>query len=258
MENDQNIEPYRKRRKGFSHIWAGLLVLGIGALLLLRQIGFLLPDWLFTWQMLLIVIGIYSGFKSGFRGAAWIIMIGVGALFMYDRYVPELDLRRYMWPLILIGIGLLIILKPKGNQRCRHRFKEKFQKWEEQHSSSPIGESRDFSKEDFVDITSVFGGIKKIVVSKNFRGGDITNFMGGTELNLSQADIHGTVTIDATNIFGGAKLVVPASWDVKSEATAIFGGIDDKRDLHAIKPDPNKTLIIDGTCLFGGIEIRNY
>ena len=82
--------------------------------------------------------------------------------------------------------------------------------------------------------------------------------MGGTEVNLSQADIQGTITLDTTNIFGGTKLIVPASWEVKSEATAIFGGIEDKRDLHAIKPDPAKVLIIDGTCIFGGIEIRNY
>jgi predicted membrane protein len=258
MENDQYKEPREYRRGHRGHIWAGLLVLGIGGLLLLREVGFFMPDWLFTWQMLLITIGIFSGFKSGFRGGFWILMIAIGGLFMYDRYTPDLNLRNYMWPLILIGIGLLIMLKPKSHGRCKRRFKEKFDKWEESHQSAPTQESQNFSKEDFVDITSVFGGIKKIVVSKNFKGGDITNFMGGTELNLSQADIQGTVTIDATNIFGGAKLVVPASWDVKSEATAIFGGIDDKRDLHAIKPDPNKTLIIDGTCLFGGIEIRNY
>jgi predicted membrane protein len=258
MENDQNIERSRKHRKGHSHIWPGLLILGIGGLLLLRQVGFFVPDWIFTWQMLLIAIGVISGVKSGFRGGFWIIMIAVGAIFMYDRFVPELDLRRYMWPLILIGFGLLIILRPKGHHRWRGKFREKFEKWEESHRTIPIEESQNYAKEDFLDVTSVFGGVKKIIVSKNFKGGDITNFMGGTEVNLSQADIQGTVRIDATNIFGGAKLVVPASWAVKSEATAIFGGIDDKRDLHAIKPDPNKTLIIDGTCIFGGIEIRNY
>ena len=247
-------------KRGHSHVWGGLFILGIGALLLLRQVGFFIPDWVFTWQMLLIAIGIFSGIKSGFRGAGWFILILIGAIFMYDRFEPAVDLRRYMWPLILIGIGLLIILKPKRYHRWKHgkRFKERFEKWEESHRSSSVDDPQNYSKEDFLDVTSIFGGVKKIVVSKNFKGGDITNFMGGTEINFSQADIQGTVTIDATNIFGGAKFVVPASWDVKSEATAIFGGIDDKRDLHAIKPDPNKVLIIDGTCIFGGIEIRNY
>ena len=261
MENEQNIEPTNRYKRTHSHVWLGLLVLVAGGLLLFRQVGFYVPSWIFTWQMLLIAIGIISGIKSGFRGGGWLIMIAIGAIFMYDRFVPGLDLWRYLWPLILIGLGLIIILKPRGHHRHRHwkkKFHEKFDRWEESHRTIPIEESQNYSKEDFIDITSIFGGVKKIVVSKNFKGGDITNFMGGTEVNLSQADIQGTVRIDATNIFGGAKLVVPASWDIKSEATAIFGGIDDKRDLHTIKPDPNKTLIIDGTCLFGGIEIRNY
>ena len=260
MENDQNIEP-RRYRRGRSNIWGGLILLGVGALLLLRQAGVYVPDWVFTWQMALIVLGIMSGLKHGFRGGGWLVMILIGGIFMYDRFQPGLNLYRYIWPLVLIGIGMLIILKPGRCRRWRHgrRFKEGFEKWKESnHGFVPGDMPQESSREDYLDVTSIFGGVKKIVVSKNFKGGDITNFMGGTEVNLSQADFQGTVTLDTTNIFGGAKLVVPASWDVKSEATAIFGGIEDKRDLHTIKPDPNKVLIIDGTCIFGGIEIRNY
>ena len=260
MDNEQNIEPMRNPKKSKSHIWGGVFILAIGGLLLARQTGAAIPDWVFTWQMALIAIGLFSGFKDGFKGGGWIVMILIGALFMYDRFNPNIDMRRFIWPIILIGIGLLILFKPARYHRWRHgrRFKEGFEKWKQSHPGFNSDDPQQHSKEDYLDITSIFGGVKKIVVSKNFKGGDITNFMGGTEVNLSQADIQGTVTIDATNIFGGAKLVVPASWDIKSEATAIFGGIDDKRDLHAIKPDPNKVLIIDGTCIFGGIEIRNY
>src|SRR5690349_22431252 len=42
----------------------------------------------------------------------------------------------------------------------------------------------------FIDVTAVFGGIKKNVLSKNFKGGDITSFMGGSEIDLSQADFN--------------------------------------------------------------------
>ena len=260
MENEQNIEPSRSSRRGRGHIWGGLILLAIGALLLARQMGVFVPEWVFTWQMALIAVGLFSGIKDGFKGGAWIIMILVGGVFLYDRFDPEVDMKRFIWPVILIAIGMLIIFKPARCRRWKHgrRFKEGFQKWEQSKSGYSADEAQFQSKEDYLDMTTIFGGNKKIVVSKNFKGGDITNFMGGAEINLSQADIHGTVVIDATNIFGGAKLVVPASWDVKSETTAIFGGIDDKRDLQAIKPDPNKVLIIDGTCIFGGIEIRNY
>jgi hypothetical protein len=56
---------------------------------------------------------------------------------------------------------------------------------------------------------------------------------------------------------GGAKLVLPAHWNVKSEITAIMAGIDDKRQ-RAAAMDPNKTLTLKGSVFMGGIEIRNY
>ena len=82
--------------------------------------------------------------------------------------------------------------------------------------------------------------------------------MGGSEIDLSQADFNGRITIEATNIFGGTKLIVPPTWDVQSDITAIFGGVDDKRQVSGINLDPNKVLILDGTCMFGGIEIRSF
>src|SRR4030095_11711158 len=61
MDNDQNIEPMRNPRKSKSHIWGGVFILAIGGLLLARQTGAAIPDWVFTWQMALIAIGLFSG-----------------------------------------------------------------------------------------------------------------------------------------------------------------------------------------------------
>jgi predicted membrane protein len=111
---------------------------------------------------------------------------------------------------------------------------------------------------DFMDVTAVFGGVKKNVLSKNFKGGDIVSFMGGSEIDMTQADFNGRIRMDVTNIFGGTKLIVPASWDIQNDITAVFGGVDDKRKIQGVNMDTNKILILDGTCLFGGIEIRSY
>jgi hypothetical protein len=58
-------------------------------------------------------------------------------------------------------------------------------------------------------------------------------------------------------VFGGTKLIVPPHWDVKTELVTIFGGIEDKRHI-ASKIDSSKVLIIQGTTVFGGIEINSY
>ena len=111
---------------------------------------------------------------------------------------------------------------------------------------------------EFIDSTCVFSGAKRVVLSKNFKGGDITCFMGGAEVDLSQADIQGKAIIDATAVFGGIKLIVPSNWDVKIENHAAFGNVEDKRSMQTLNADSSKQLIIDGTAVFGGIEIKNF
>ncbi|HRQ52146.1 MAG TPA: LiaF-related protein [Agriterribacter sp.] len=120
------------------------------------------------------------------------------------------------------------------------------------------GASDSSNDDDFIDSTAILGSSKKVMLSKNFKGGDITNFMGGTEINCSQSELSGRAKLDITQIFGGTKLIVPAHWTIKSTVTSIFGGFEDKRSPSNIAPDPDKVLIIDGTTIFGGIEIKSY
>jgi predicted membrane protein len=56
---------------------------------------------------------------------------------------------------------------------------------------------------------------------------------------------------------GGTKLIVPPHWEIRSQLTSIFGNVEDKRQQHATV-NPEKVLILDGSSVFGGIEIRNY
>jgi predicted membrane protein len=80
-------------------------------------------------------------------------------------------------------------------------------------------------------------------------------------LDFSQADIKdGEVAmLDITQMFGGVKLFVPANWVIKSDMTAILGGYDDKRSIAPTNFDgARKTLVIDGTCVFGGVEIKSF
>ncbi|HQU56213.1 MAG TPA: hypothetical protein PLG88_02225, partial [Chitinophagaceae bacterium] len=65
-------------------------------------------------------------------------------------------------------------------------------------------------------------------------------------------------SIEITNIFGGSKLIIPAHWHIKSEAVMIFGGLDDRRKVEPNPEQEHKTLIIKGTILFGGVDVRSY
>ena len=252
------------RRRGHGRVWTGLFLLLVGGLLLLKTANVLLfPAWFFTWPVLLIAIGLFSGLKHRFRGPLWIILIIIGSFSLADRIDPTLNMDRYNWPIILIAIGLGFILRPKrfhGRRWGRNRF-DQLQAEQAPASATfedETGKQYGSDRRDFIDVTSVFGGVKKNVLTKTFKGGDIVSFMGGSEIDLTQADFTGTVKIDTTNIFGGTKLIVPPNWDVQCDVTAIFGGVDDKRQISGVNVDTNKILILDGTCMFGGIEIRSF
>ncbi|HEX3168443.1 MAG TPA: LiaF domain-containing protein [Chitinophagaceae bacterium] len=234
-----------------SHIWTGIfiLIIGLGALLKASVASF--PDWAFEWPMLLIALGMFIGIRHHFRGVAWFVLVLIGVVFTLNNIYPEFSFRRYMWPVALICVGLFIIMRP------RNRGKWNTEKTDD--STNPlINDAASFSKEDFVDSTSIFGGAKKIIISKNFKGGDLVSIFGGTELDLSQADFTGVAVIELTTMFGGTKLLVPSNWSVKSEAVTIFGGIEDKRRMQTITETPEKTLLLRGTVIFGGIDIKSF
>lgn len=248
IRDDRNIQ----RRPG--RIWAGLFLLLVGAVLLLDQMGFPLPDWLFNWHFLLIAIGLFSGLRHGFRGFGWMILIAIGGVYLAQDYYHDFNLHRFLWPGFIIMAGLLIILRPARRPR------DWGGDWDRRRRCSPTfsaSSQEGYISDDYINTTSVFGGVHKKIVSKNFQGGDITTLLGGTEIDLTQADFTGQVRLDVTQIMGGTKIIVPPHWEVRSEVTAMFAGFEDKRQQPAIT-NPDKVLIIAGTSIFGGIELKNF
>jgi hypothetical protein len=271
----------RRMRGGYGRIWTGLFLLAIGAVLLLDQMGFPFPYWFFTWQMLLIAIGLFLGFRHNFHGGGWLIMILIGSFFMVQDNFPGIAFHRFIGPIALICVALLILLRPqrrwgdhgwktgpwakrgscgdapwaKGMPENKEQWKDWKREWK-WHRRYETGQTT-YSSSDFLDATCIFGGVHRKVVTKNFRGGDVTTFMGGSEIDLSQADINGIVVLDVTQVMGATKIFVPAHWEVRSEVSALFAGFEDKRQ-QPVAVNPDKVLILKGASFFGGIELRNF
>jgi predicted membrane protein len=266
-------EKIKKYNRG-GRALGGLIVVAVGVILLLKQMSIVIfPSWLFTWPMFLIVLGFYIGVRHGFRGwGGWLICIFIGSIFLVKDYFPEYHIADYIWPIAFIVAGAYMIFRPRRchdweSMHYRHRQRywksKKYGDFSEQNNPAP-GETRlndtvgQASDDDYIDSTSVFGGVNKVVVSKNFKGGDIVNIFGGCEINLTQADFTGTVTLDIVQIFGGAKITVPTDWKIIIKTTSVFGGVEDKRPPALIKENPAKTLVIDGTSIFAGVSIQCY
>ncbi len=252
---EQNERDMETRING-SRVGGGLFLLLAGFLLLAYKMGAPIPGWVFTWPVLLIAIGLLTGIKSRFHNPGSYILILIGSVFLVDQSIPGIDLHNYIAPIILIGLGLLFIIRPRGHSIGRYRRA----RWE-RHGFTPFepeASSAAKNNEEYVDIHAVFGGVKKNIQSKNFKGGEITCFMGGAEISFMQADIQHPVVLEINNVFGGTKLIIPGNWEVQTEISAMFGGVEDKRNFQNAIPDVEKKIILRGSCVFGGIEINNY
>lgn len=298
--------PNERNRKSTDNgrIWAGAIILGLGVILLANRLNihwFFFPSWIFSWPMILIVIGLVIGGNSNFKNPASYILLIIGGFFLMNN-IWDWELRRYIWPAAIIGFGIWLLMDKKhkevspppvdgnryGSPSDTHNSWDKRVVDEsatsendnasthgEEHKQGSTGDyssthdandynqqsrssSSGFVDDDYVKITSIFGDIRRMVISKNFLGGEIVTIFGGSNINLIQADIKHPVTIDVFQLFAGTKIIVPAHWKVKSEVTSVFGDVDDRRFVHhAGQHDDNKILYIRGTSIFGGVTIKS-
>jgi predicted membrane protein len=237
---------------------AGVIIVAVGVALLLRNVGFLLPRWLFTWPMILILVGIYTGFKHNFKNNSWLIVTGIGAFFLIQKFIPSLHLEPLFWPLIIIAIGVMYMLNPGKKAGSNWKQIDNDDKSNVADSWQAFASDEAVDSNDEFSIRSIFSGVKRNIITKNFRRGKITTIFGGAEIDMSQADMTSPSYINIDVAFGGVEIVVPANWTVQNDIQGVFHGVEDKRYNNAVVVDPNKVLVLKGNCAFGGIEVKSY
>jgi hypothetical protein len=82
----------------------------------------------------------------------------------------------------------------------------------------------------------------------------LTAILGGFEVDLRNASIQGEAVMDVMAVMGGVQLRVPDDWIVIIEGFPILGGYDDKTRPPK---DSVKRLVIRGTVIMGGVEVKN-
>lgn len=227
---------------GGSGIVPGLILVAIGALVFLNNLHiFYIREWLRFWPSIFVALGVVklvdSTAPSGraFGG----VLAAVGALLL-ARNLGYLFLTwNDVWPLILIGMGLLML------------FQRGFD------GAAWVGK-RIVTKGRLNEV-AVFGGGKRVVTAQDFTGGEVNAVFGGFELDLRQADIAGdTAELEINAIFGGVELKIPQMWSAVVQGVGVFGGYSDS----TMQPNPlqfpgAKRLIIKGGAVFGGVDVKN-
>lgn len=241
-----DYQKYQNRRRRGKVFFGALLVVA-GIIVLLKTTG-VLPyfDFSTLWPYALIALGLFTGIKHGFRNNAPYILIAIGLF----NAIPAFDItlgnktiasENLVIPLLVIGAGLLIIFKPRG-EHCMRK---------QEVVTNP---------ENSIEMDVVFGGRKEIITSKEFNGGRVTATFGGCEINMLQADSSAsTIVLDVRTTFGGCEIIVPANWEVRNEIVPVFGSVEDQRTLRMPEQSGYKiSLILKGSCVFGGVEIKSF
>lgn len=232
----------KKGLLGFIIIAAGVLLLGFNFDIIPDSLHHIL----FSWQMLLIVIGTISLFSSENRTPG-LILLFIGGFFMIPR-VLDFDTSKIFFPMLLIGVGLLILFKRGFGQRSTHRPRMNFNNTYD----------TTYVEEGYIQESNIFSGSKHKVVNQVFKGGHVSNVFGGTEIDLTQATLaEGKNELVIECIFGGVTLIVPSDWKVVLSVSSIMGGFSDKRSYIKESLD-SRVLIVKGTAIFGGGEIKSY
>jgi len=226
-----------------NRIIIGVVLVLAGLFLVIRNTG-LFPDFMdhviFSWQMLLIVIGLVMTLGATEKTAG-IIVMAVGGFFMIPLLFREtFHVYNMFWPAIFIIIGVIFIASRRKG-------------WAGSTSKGMIGD-------DYIDYVNVFSGGERQIVSQNFRGGKISAVFGGIELDLTKAKLApGRNDIEIACVFGGATIIVPDAWYVTIEVTPVLGGFSDSRKLSPGRTiDPTSQLVIKGAVVFGGGEVKSY
>ncbi len=119
-------------------------------------------------------------------------------------------------------------------------------------SAGPGAASGDAS----VSINNILAGSDRRVTSREFKGGDISNILGGTKLDLLEAKLAaGDWLLTVSTVLGGVEILVPRDWRIEVNPTSMLGGVDDHTRQT---PDAaGGKLIIKASALLGGVEIKN-
>lgn len=245
----------------------GLGLIAFAILLFLDNIGVrFLHNIFHVWPLALIIIGaalLYGPHKSASTSESSrilpYILIGLGLLFFMGRFF-HFNIGTLVIPLVLLFIGFHVLRSGK------HSHKHDLKKELALHTELKDGEDEKMPDENSVpegeykiDVFTILGGGDYSTRSSNLTGGNIVAILGGSKVDIREADTRqDVIEIDILAFIGGAELKVPPHWQVTVKVLPILGGVSNKTTCLADKMQVRKKhLIVTGIALLGGVDIRN-
>lgn len=220
---------------------AGGLLIFFGLLFTLDNFAVLdagdVLDW---WPLILVAIGLVKVLQPRHEGQRTFgyVLLALGSFFLLQIFL--FTHIRVAWPFLLLAIGALLVWRAVRKDRP---------------AAGDPAQTLGSPQTDF----ALMGGVHRVVDTQDFRGGEATAIMGAVELDLRGASIASSpAVLDVFALWGGIELTVPPEWRVEVQGTPIIGGFENKaRPASAAAGAPAPVLVVRGTAIMGGVEIKN-
>ncbi|RYG02924.1 MAG: hypothetical protein EOO02_09505 [Chitinophagaceae bacterium] len=256
---------HRRNRGGFmsgraNNLFVGFVFILIGTVLLLRALGVVLPEFIFKWEMILILVGIGIGIKSGFRDFGWLAVTAVGLFFLADDFFPDLNTRRFIFPVAILGVGAFIVLKRLSPSNNSDKMPEPY----DDPNVGPIDATNQIGQATQITPAST-GSNTSDGFQSGFKRMDEEPFIKSTtetavplpaetktaDPAYSQAMLH-PEEIDIAAVFGAVNRKIFSKNFKGGEAVCVFGGSEIDMMNADITEGPIELEIV---CILGGATL---
>lgn len=250
----------------------GLLFIVVGLLyacsaLDIFDFSIFFPGW---WTLFIIVPCIYALTRKNEDKTGPVIGLIIGICFLINA--QDFNFHIDFWPMAIavlcIVIGWKLIFPDKKKNLTQTEYTEYSYSstdgdatvnTEEVKSTASAAGGNTYSNSNggYINASAIFGGKDIRVDNECFTGADISVIMGAVDLNLRNAIISEDVYVNISAIMGGVDIYVPANVRVVTDGcSTIMGGIDVNSPYANFHGADTPRLIITGSCIMGGIDIK--
>lgn len=227
--------------KGRKTIW-GVIFIIVGGLILLKGLG-ILRD-IFSWKIIIAAL-LVSWLLDGLKRKDW------GSILLPIAFLIALFFNKIISPASVIGaaifgvIGLNFIFGNKGKKNDADYI--------EYSTDSENSVTYESITDNTFTFSNSFESSVKYVKADNFERANINCSFGEVKVYFDDAQIHcDEAIIRVDNKFGSINLYVPKEWYVTNEASAMFGGVEE-RNRSVTNGTPK--VKITGNVGFGNVAV---
>lgn len=223
--------------KKYKNIVYGIMLILLGIIIALISLDIIHTNLFFKgWWTLVIIIPSIIGllFDDDKLGNIISLIIGILLLLGVRNIIDYKILLKLFVPILLVTVGLSLILKNILESKKTLQIKE-------------LNKVKDNTKDIFATLSNEN---KKII--GEFKGISIDAVFSNVELDLREAEIKKDQVINVSTIFSGVTILTNNNIKVIVKSDSLFGGVSN----HIEDKDEAKTIYINASCLFGGVEIK--